>query len=104
MRENNTKSDSSMGETTRDDNDDKMISLEDFIQRVMRACKPDAPTGFVEQMRTATRGMATQANLHPALQELGRILTAVLAGERNPDLSELPNNVAARIKEMLHEL
>ena len=86
------------------DDDERMISLEDFIQRVTRACQPDAPAGLAEQMRTATRGMATQANLHPALQELGRILTAILAGERNPDLSELPNNVAARIKEMLHEL
>ena len=86
------------------DDDEKMISLEDFIQRVARACQPDAPAGLAEQMRTATRGMASQANLHPALQELGRILTAILAGERNPDLSELPNNVAARIKEMLHEL
>ena len=86
------------------DDDERMISLEDFIQRVTRACQPDAPAGLAEQMRTATRGMASQANLHPALQELGRILTAILAGERNPDLSELPNNVAARIKEMLHEL
>jgi hypothetical protein len=86
------------------DDDEKMISLEDFIQRVTRACQPDAPAGLAEQMQTATRGMATQANLHPALQELGCILTAILAGERNPDLSELPNNVAARIKEMLHEL
>jgi len=38
------------------------------------------------------------------LQELGRILTAILAGERNPDLSELPHNIAARIKAMLREL
>ena len=100
----NTKSDPSVGETRNDDDDGKMISLEDFIQRVTRACKPDAPTGLMEQMRTVTRGMSTQANSHPALQELGRILTAILAGERNPDLSELPNNVAERIKEMLHEL
>jgi hypothetical protein len=87
-----------------DDDDGKMLSLEDFIQRVTRACQPDAPPGLAEQMHAATRGMVTQANLHPALQELGRILNAILAGERNPDLSELPNNVAARITEMLQEL
>ena len=93
-----------MRETTHDDDDGKMISLEDFIQRVTRACKPDAPAGLAEQMYVATRGMATQPNAHPVVRELGRILNAILSGDTSPDLSQLPENVAARINEVLRDL
>ncbi|MEW5717546.1 MAG: hypothetical protein AB1817_02850 [Chloroflexota bacterium] len=89
---------------SQDDDDGKMISLEDFIQLVTRACKPDAPAGLVEQMHAATRGMATQPNLAPELRELGRVLNLILSGERNPDLSALHPQLAEVVRGMLREL
>jgi len=87
-----------------DDDDGKLVSLEDFIQMVTRACKPDAPAGLAEQMRTATRGMATQPNAPPELRELGRVLNQILSGERNPDLSALHPQLAEVVRGMLREL
>jgi hypothetical protein len=84
--------------------DDKMVSLEDFIQLVTRACKPDAPAGLAEQMHGATRGMATQSNLAPELRELGRVLNRILSGERNPDLTALHPQLAEVVRKMLEEL
>ncbi len=92
------------GEGVERDDDGKMISLEDFLQQVVRACKPDAPTGLAEQMHAATRGMATQANLSPELRKLGRVLNQILSGERNPDLSALHPQLAEVVRQMLTEL
>jgi hypothetical protein len=104
MNQENTKPNPSTTDTPKHDDDGKMISLEDFIQFVTRACKPDAPPGLVEQMHVATHGMATQSNASPEIRALGRILNAILSGERNPNLSELPGNVVERIGQMLTEL
>ena len=87
-----------------DDDDGKMISLEEFLHRVVAACKPDAPARLAEQMHAATRGMATQANLSPELRELGRVLNQILSGERNPDLSALHPQLAEVVRGMLREL
>ncbi len=86
------------------DHDDKMVSLEDFLRQVVRACMPDAPAGLAEQMRAATRGMATQAHLSPELQELGRVLNQILSGERNPALTALPPQLARAVRQMLAQL
>jgi hypothetical protein len=86
------------------DDDGKMISLEDFLQQVVRACKPDAPAGLAEQMHAATRGMATQANLSPELRELGRVLNQILSGERKPDLSALHPQLAEAVRKVLAQL
>ena len=80
------------------------ISLEDFIAMVARACKPDAPAGLAEQMHAATRGMATQPNASPEIKELGRLLNAILSGERNPDLSALPPQAAEAVSKLLEDL
>lgn len=87
-----------------DDDDGEMISLEQFLQQVVRACQPDAPAGLAEQMYAATRGMATQPNLQPELRELGRVLNQILSGERNPDLSEMHPQLAEAVEKMLAEL
>jgi hypothetical protein len=86
------------------EDDDKMVSLAQFIQKVIIACKPDAPRGLVEQMLAATRGMATQSNLRPELQEFGRTLNLILAGERHPDLSTLHPQLANEVSKILEEL
>lgn len=94
---------SKTGEGEHDD-DGKMISLEEFLQQVVRACKSDAPPGLTEQMQTATRGMATQPGLQPELRELGRVLNQIVSGERNPDLSALHPQLAERVEQILAEL
>ncbi len=83
------------------DDDGKMVSLEDFVAMVARACRPDAPEGLKERMLAATRGMATQPGASQEIRELGRALNAVLSGEKDPDLSALPPAWAERVREML---
>ncbi len=84
--------------------DGTMMTLDDFLQQVVRACKPDAPPGLAEQMQTATRGMATQPNLQPELRELGRVLNQIVSGDRNPDLAALHPQLAEAVRQMLEEL
>jgi hypothetical protein len=87
-----------------EEGDGKMVTLDDFFQQVVRACKPDAPPGLTEQMQTATRGMATQPNLQPELRELGRVLNQIVSGERNPDLSALHPQLADAVRKILEEI
>lgn len=84
-----------------EEDDGKMVSLEQFVQMVGRACRPDAPPGFVEQMQAATRGMAMQPNAVPEVRELAQVLNAILSGERNPDLGSLPPQFAEAVKALL---
>jgi len=92
------------GQAESANDDGKMVSLEQFIQQVVRACKPDAPAGIVEQMLAATRGMALQPNLAPELRELGRVLNQILTGEHDPDLRALHPQLAERVRRVLMEL
>jgi len=68
---------------------------------VARACGPDAPPGLAEQLHGATRNMATQADLPEEVRALGRVLNRVLSGERDPDLSGLPPQLADAVQGML---
>ncbi len=86
-----------------DDHGD-MVSLEDFLKLVARACKPDAPAGLGEQLRGATRGMAFQPNASPEIRELGRVLNEILAGARAPDLSRLPAELANAVQLLLSDI
>ncbi len=84
--------------------DGEMVSLEDFFQMVTDACQPNAPAGMREQMLNATQGMALQPDSPPELRELGRVLTQILAGNRNPDLLTLHPQLIGRVRQMLDEL
>lgn len=97
-------SDQSSAVSSQPHDDDKMISLEEFLQRIVVACQPNAPAGLAEQLRAATRGMATQPNLAPELRELARVLNLILSGERNPDLSALHPQLADAVRAVLAEL
>jgi hypothetical protein len=92
------------GQEEKADDDGKMVSLEQFIQQVVRASKPDAPAGLEQHMLAATRGMALQPDLTPELRELGRVLNQILSGEHDPDLSELHPQLAERVRQVLAEL
>ena len=78
-----------------------MVKLDDFLDMVIQACRPDAPPGLAEQLYSATRGMATLLNAPSGIRELGRVLNAILAGEREFDLSALPPQLADKVRDVL---
>ena len=84
--------------------DGDMVSLDDFLGMIVMACRPGAPPDMREQLVNATRGMATQPNAPAGLCDLGRVLHAILMGERQPDLSALPPELAAKARSILEEL
>ena len=90
-------------EEEEDDGGD-MVSLDDFLGMIVVACQPGAPREMHEQLFDATRGMATQPNAPAGLRELGRVLNAILNGERELDLSALPLELAEKARGVLEEL
>jgi len=90
-------------EEEEDDGGD-MVSLDDFLDMVIAACRPDAPPGLADQLSEATRGMATQPDAPSGIREMGRVLNAILAGEREFDLSALPPQLADKVRQVLGAL
>jgi hypothetical protein len=90
-----------LGGQEADDDDGDMVRLDDFLDMVIQACRPDAPPGLAEQLCSATRGMATLLNAPSGIRELGRVLNAILAGEREFDLSALPPQLADKVRDVL---
>jgi hypothetical protein len=93
-----------LGGQEADDDDGDMVKLDDFLDMVIQACRPDAPPGLTEQLYSATRGMATLLNAPSGIRELGRVLNAILAGEREFDLSALPPQLADKVRDVLAAL
>src|SRR6266511_1901008 len=62
------------------------LTLEQLLDLVAQACRPDAPAGLAERLHAFTRGLAGNAGAAPEHRALGRALNAVLSGERAPDL------------------
>lgn len=81
--------------------DSDMVTLDDFLAMIVQACRSDAPPELGEQLENATRGMAAQANAPSGIRELGRVLNAILAGEREFDLSALPPQLADKVRGVL---
>ena len=81
-----------------------MLKLDDFLAMIVQACRPDAPPGLGEQLYNATRGMASQPNAPSGIRELGRALNEILSGERDPDLSALPPQLADKVRGVLDAL
>lgn len=86
------------------DDDGEMLSLQDFLGLVTQACKPDAPVGLKEQLQNATQGMLLQANNPPELKQLARVLQAILAGDRKPDLLVLDPQLIGPVRQILDDL
>ena len=80
------------------------LTLDDLLDLVARACCRDAPPGLGEQLHAATRTMVTDTDAPPELRALGSVLNRVLSGERDPDLSALPSELADRVRAMLATL
>lgn len=84
--------------------EERGLSLDDLLDLVFQACQPTAPAGLGEQLFTATHRMSIDSALPPELRAYGRVLNHVLAGERDPDLSALPQELAERVQAMLTAL
>jgi len=80
------------------------LSLDDLLGVVALACTPDAPPGLAEQLHAATRTLAADPNAPAEIRALGRALNAVLSGDRAPDLSALPPELADKVWGMLGAL
>jgi hypothetical protein len=77
------------------------LTLDQLLDLVAQACRPDAPAGLAEKLHGFTRRLATDANQPGEIQALGRILNAILSGERAPDLSALPEGLAEAVRRMI---
>ena len=69
---------------------------------VAQACQGDVALG--RQLSQLTQQMAGDPNQPQEHRALGRVLTRILAGERQPDLSALPPELAQAVQEMLDSL
>jgi hypothetical protein len=87
-----------------DEDGGDMVTLDDFLSMIVMACRPDAPDDLAEQLLGATRGMAAQPTAPAGMRELGRVLNAILSGERNPDLADLPPDLADKVRGVLAQL
>jgi hypothetical protein len=87
-----------------DEDGGDMVTLDDFLSTVVVACRPDAPDGLAEQLLGATRGMAAQPTAPAGMRELGLVLNAILSGERDPDLADLPPDLADKVRGVLAQL
>jgi hypothetical protein len=87
-----------------DEDGGDMVTLDDFLSMIVAACQADAPDGLAEQLIGATRGMAAQPTAPAGMRELGRVLNAILSGERNPDLADLPPDLADKVQGVLMRL
>ncbi len=73
-------------------------SSDDLLKFVVIACQPNAPPQLVEQMHGLAQSLQSPEAL-PEMHALGRVLAAILTGERHPDLSALPPELASKIRE-----
>jgi hypothetical protein len=87
-----------------DEDSGDMVTLDDFLSMIAAACQPDAPDGLADQLLGATRGMAAQATAPTGMRELGRVLNAILSGDRNPDLADLPPDLADKVRKLLEQV
>jgi tetratricopeptide (TPR) repeat protein len=83
---------------------EEAMTLDDLLTLVATACRPEAPPGLGEQLHAATRTMAADPRAPAGLRALGRVLNHILSGERDPDLSALPPEVAEKVRGMLATL
>ena len=73
-----------------------------LLELVERAARGDKQLG--EQLFPAMQEMATNADAPPEVRALGKVLVSILAGSRQPNLDELPGEVASAVRGMVGRL
>ncbi|MDM8516009.1 tetratricopeptide repeat protein [Desulfobacterales bacterium HSG16] len=81
--------------------EEREISLTDLIEMAVLASGSGAPPEIKEQMMQIVHHMAGEPV--PEVNALGQVLKAILSGDKNPDLSSLPDEMAAVVREVLGE-
>ncbi len=80
------------------------FTLDQLLGMVVTACRPNPPPGIRDMLLKLTQQMSTDPNAPPGVNELGRVLDAVLKGERNPDMTGMPPELVAMLRKMLDDL
>lgn len=80
---------------------DQETSLDDLFTLVAQVARQDAPPGLREELYVILHRLARDPQAPEDLRALCRVLDRVLAGERDPDLSDLPPDLAERARRML---
>lgn len=78
------------------------FSLEQLLADVARACRGD--TALAQRLFRLTRHIGSDPNVPGSVRNLGLVLTLILSGERRPDLSGLPEEIAGAVQGMLDAL
>ncbi len=76
------------------------ITIDDLLKFVALACQPNSSPQLAEQMHGLAQSLQSP-EAPPEMHALGRALAALLTGERHPDLSALPTELASKIQEHL---
>jgi hypothetical protein len=84
-----------------DEQERQGLTLEQLPDLVAQACRPDVPASLAEHLHGFTRNLSMDADQPAEIQALGRILNAILSGERAPDLSALPAGLAGAVRRMI---
>lgn len=86
----------------------EQVSAEDLIQgllgAVRAACSPEAPPGLRQKLLALTDQLANDGSVSVELRAYGRVLHAILRGERKPDLSLLSPTLADPLRALLDDL
>ncbi len=83
---------------------DLLPIVEQIIERVAFVCQDGTPVVYGEEMYEITQKMMEHPRLDPELREVGRVLHAILAGERKPDLTPLSPPWAMQIRALLRQI
>ncbi|MBE0680594.1 MAG: tetratricopeptide repeat protein [Anaerolineales bacterium] len=78
------------------------ITFPQLLEMVERAAGGDKELGA--QLFPAMQKMASDSSAPPEIQAIGKVLAIVLAGDRNPSLNGLPDELASAIRGMLGRL
>ncbi|MCZ7672245.1 MAG: hypothetical protein M5U34_36540 [Chloroflexi bacterium] len=70
----------------------------------MMVARGEGPPELGVQIHAVTRGLAADTNAGPELQALGRALNAILSGDREPDLNDLPPPLAQAVRQVLAQV
>jgi len=76
-------------------------SLEQLLGMVAMAVQPGAPPALREQLQGLLNQMMTDPSAPEGVHVLGRALSDILNGERNPDLSRLPPELAGKVRAVI---
>lgn len=78
------------------------MNFDALLQEVAEACRDDSPPHLTTEM--IVRQMVCDPRQPAETRAIGEVLTQILAGNREPDLTNLPSEAASAIRDMLDSL